>query len=218
MKRAVLFINGSLAVNAHPEKWLLPGDLIFCADGGANHALSFGLRPHRVIGDLDSVSQQTLDKLVSDGVPIDRYPAEKDQTDLELALQKVCLEKPDLVLVIGAFGGRPDHLLANLFIFTRTEFSSFRMILMDEGIQLTFLNSARSLDINGTQGDVVSLVPLSALSEVRLEGVKWPLRCETLSLGTTRTISNELQSNRAKLQIGSGVVAVMYQGKGPGFL
>ena len=193
--------------------------LIFCVDGGARHALQLGLKPDRLIGDFDSIDRVELEKLTADGVPVDRFPAEKDQTDLELSLRQACQEKPDCIIIVGAFGGRPDHMLGNVMMFTQPEFSHIKTVLLEGDTQITFLYSGRSLTADGTAGDIVSLIPLSpVVTEVHLSGVRWPLRGETLSIGVSRTISNVLTEDKSELKITSGTLAVMYKGRGRGFI
>ena len=70
------------------------GDRIVCADAGARHARRLGLMPDLVVGDLDSIEADDRDWLVQNGVQVITYPHDKDQTDLELALQHALPENP----------------------------------------------------------------------------------------------------------------------------
>ena len=218
-KRIILFVNGEPPQESLVRKVLAPGDLVFCADGGAEYAVRIGLQPHRVIGDLDSISAGTLETLQAAGVRIDRYPREKDETDLELALQQACLESPETILLIGAFGGRPDHMLANLLVLTQPRCRMIKIVLLKDDSQVTILHSGQDLTVCGNSGDILSLIPLTeTVCGASLEGVKWELRGERLMLGGRRTISNELAASFAKLKIGSGILAVIYHGSGRGFI
>jgi thiamine pyrophosphokinase len=86
MSRIVIFANGLLENPDLLLKRLRPGDRIFCADGGTYHALALGLRPEMIIGDLDSLTAETVAQMEAAGVTLRRYSENKDQTDLELAL------------------------------------------------------------------------------------------------------------------------------------
>ncbi|MCX8026222.1 MAG: thiamine diphosphokinase, partial [Thermanaerothrix sp.] len=86
-QRAVIFANGELADGEAVRSWLRPTDYLIAADGGLRHVQALGLQPHLVIGDLDSLSAEQVTALQTAGVQIERHPAEKDETDLELAIQ-----------------------------------------------------------------------------------------------------------------------------------
>ena len=43
-----------------------------------------------------------------------RFKPEKNETDMELALNWAVEQKPELIRIFGATGGRLDHLFANV--------------------------------------------------------------------------------------------------------
>ena len=64
----------------------LPEDAyVIAADSGLHHAATLGLAVDLVIGDMDSVNSDVLDDAIRNGSSIQRHPADKDHTDLELA-------------------------------------------------------------------------------------------------------------------------------------
>src|SRR3954467_10916801 len=82
-------------------------DLRIAADGGARHFLELGLLPHLAIGDFDSLPPALLVKLEDHDVEIERHPAHKDETDLELALLRALQRGARRIVVLAALGGRP---------------------------------------------------------------------------------------------------------------
>ena len=89
MKIAYVFFNGELEGRVEYFKDLLlkeKGD-IYCADGGALHLEKLGILPLEIWGDLDSVSEEILEKYSINNVVIKRFPKDKDFTDGELVLQ-----------------------------------------------------------------------------------------------------------------------------------
>ena len=78
-------------------------DLIYAADSGAETALSCGITPAKVIGDMDSIDPDTLVFLNNKGVSVDVYPAEKDMSDAELCINEIPA-KAEIILVCSFSG------------------------------------------------------------------------------------------------------------------
>jgi len=98
-----------------PSNVLLPQRAaVIAADGGLDRALALGLRVDVAIGDFDSVSSEALVRAKAAGTRFVQHAKAKDATDLELALELAAASKPRRILLIGAEGGRLDHLLASL--------------------------------------------------------------------------------------------------------
>ena len=84
--RALVFANGTCPNRQVARQLAAEANLIVCANGGTHHALSLGVRPDVVIGDLDSLTDEARRDLERHGAAICPHPVRKDQTDLELAL------------------------------------------------------------------------------------------------------------------------------------
>ncbi|HEX9922661.1 MAG TPA: thiamine diphosphokinase [Anaerolineae bacterium] len=210
MARIVIFANGILTQPDLLRAHLRPTDRIFCADGGTRHALALGLTPEAIIGDLDSLAPELVAELQEAGVAIERHPVDKDQTDLELALELAVAGQPDEIMLVTALGGRLDQMLANMLLLTRPEYASVKLTLVDGPQWATLLRSDQAETITGQPGDTFSLIPLTpTVTQVTLTGVKWPLEQATLSLGSTWSISNELIGQSASVRIGVGLVLVV---------
>ncbi len=211
MTRIVIFANGTLNQPARLRAKLQAGDRIFCADGGTRHALALGIRPDVIIGDLDSLPAETVSRMAAAGVTIHHHPVDKDQTDLELALEVAVAEQPDEIMLVTALGGRLDQMLANLLLLTRPEYAAVRLTLADGPQWATLLRQYQTLTIDGQPGDTLSLIPLTAtVSGIDIAGVKWPLDQATVSMGSTLTISNELAGHQATVRIAQGLALVVH--------
>src|SRR5918996_338460 len=82
------------------------------ADSGLEHARALGLGVSEVVGDMDSVDPETLVAAEEAGVGIERHPAAKDATDLDLALDAALARRPRRIVVVTGAGDRLDHTLA----------------------------------------------------------------------------------------------------------
>ena len=111
----------NIGVLAGGDSSLLPKDqeLYVGVDGGCLKLLEQGLPLDMAVGDFDSISETDLSKIRTQAKQVVQSVPEKNDTDLELALKAVFKDYPDAaVTVYGAFGGRLDHFLSNIFLQT----------------------------------------------------------------------------------------------------
>ena len=208
-ERAILFANGEIRNPAVVKAMLQPADFLVCVDGGLRHLKILGLTPHLLIGDLDSISAAEVLDLEQAHVRIQRYPVDKDETDLELALLVALKEGYRTLLVVAALGGRLDQTLGNLFLLTLPALSGCD-IRLEDGVEEAFIIRTRAI-ILGLPGDVVSLLPLAGnVTGVVTTGLRYPLHGETLLFERTRGISNVLLENQAVIEVGSGVLLAIH--------
>jgi thiamine pyrophosphokinase len=208
MPRAVIFANGILSDPAVARRLLQSGDLIVAADGGLHNALSAGVMPQTVLGDMDSISPSELDDVEKAGVQILRFPAEKDETDLELAVRHALEAQATEIIVIGALGGRLDQMLGNLSLLTGIPPGVD--IRLDDGKEEVMLVD-HPIIITGKPGDVVSLIPWgAAVMGIWTEGLLYPLRDETLFPNKSRGISNEMVDLKASIKFSKGKLIVVH--------
>lgn len=207
--RAFIFANGEFC----PQDAALPiqvDDLVIAADGGSQHCIALDLRPDLLIGDLDSMDEKVLKEWRSDGVEIISYSQDKDQTDLELALLYAQDQGVSEILVYGAAGGRLDMTIGNLTLLAHPDLT-LPITLICGVEEVHMLRQGESLTLNGTPGEIVSLIPLQPeQSTVTTEGLNYPLTNEALVFGYTRGISNRLVKKQARIKLESGLLAVIH--------
>ena len=208
MPRVVIFANGQLPDLEAARALLRANDYIVAADGGANHLMEMGILPEIVIGDLDSVDEDTLFELTNAEVKIEQYPEDKDETDIELALRYAVDLRPSAILIVGALGGRLDQTLTNLSLLTDPTLPGID-ICLDDGVEQVFF-CRKQADIHGRSGDIVSLIPWHATVEgVTTEGLQWPLYSETLYPDKSRGVSNVMLTDEASIHIRSGLLLIV---------
>jgi thiamine pyrophosphokinase len=88
MKRALIILHGNKTDISRIRTTYSSDLLLICADGGAEYARRYHIVPHVVVGDMDSISSETLYWLEEKSVEILKYPRNKDLTDSELAIEK----------------------------------------------------------------------------------------------------------------------------------
>ena len=204
MNRIIIFANGELPDINKARAILQDDDYIICADGGTRHASSLDLKPDLVIGDMDSTESSLLQKLQTDGVLIELYPRDKNETDLELAIGRAIELEPKEIVIVAALGGRLDQTLANIALLGDTQLATFDLRL-DDGVEEIFFCRDQA-EVKGRSGDIVSLIPWGMeATGVQTENLKWQLNNETLYPDKTRGISNEITDDVASVKISSGM-------------
>jgi len=200
-----------LAGGSAPPTWLsgeLPSRVfVIAADSGLEYARRLGLEVNLIVGDLDSVTPDTLAEYSH--VPIERHSPDKDQTDLELAIDAAAGIDASQVIVVGGSGGRIDHLLANAALLTSDRFAGLELSWLTAEARTHVVRSA--LTIHGSAGDLVSLIPYGgAAVGVTTTGLRWSLENDALPSGTTRGISNEMTGPVARIGLTEGVLLVTH--------
>ncbi|WP_425807208.1 thiamine diphosphokinase [Desulfitobacterium sp. Sab5] len=213
MKAAVL-ANGDWDADWGSRE-LAQVDVLICADGGGNSALQAGRIPEVLIGDLDSVSSENLEKCRRNGVIIQQFPREKDETDLELALEyavKQLQSQPpgsnsQIIWLYGAIGGRVDHLLGNMALMLHYYKKGFSIHLKDP-LHEIYLFQGRDI-LKGCPGQELSILPITETARVTTKGLYYPLKGEVLKQDSTRGISNVFAEEEAVVEVDEGIVMLV---------
>ncbi len=208
-QRAIIFADGDPASYERLvwAAWYVPGDLLVGADHGATYFARFGVLPHIVVGDFDSLAADALAAFEAAGVQVERHPLRKDQTDLELAVDLALAAGVGDILIFGALGRRWDMTLANMLLLARPAYVGVRLRLVDGNQQIMLIAPRRVTKVPGRPGDTVSLVPLGGdAGGVTTACLEYPLEAGTLPFGATLGISNVITTTPATLTVQSGLV------------
>ena len=210
LNRIIIFANGELPDLDKARSLLRPDDYILCADGGTRHALALNLMPNLVIGDMDSIDSAEWKKLEEKNIPIELFSRDKNETDLELAINKAIEMNPAEIIIFAALGGRMDHTLANIALLSNAYLVT-RNVYLDNGIeQLLFCRD--QAEVRGRSGDIVSLIPWgNPVYGIQTENLKWQLKDETLFPDKTRGISNEMTADTASIKVASGLLLIIHR-------
>ena len=183
-------------------------DQVICADGGLDAALAAGLAADLVIGDFDSVTEESLTAAAATGTEIRRHPAAKDESDLELALAAAIARGAEHITVHLAAGGRLDHRLANLLVLASARWTTATVdacIGADDRVWV--VRDGRTLPIDA--GDPIALQPIGAPARVTTTGLAFELADETLDPTAARGIANRAGVDEPTIRVDEGVVLAL---------
>ena len=200
---ACVFANGKLTYSKKIKEIVQTCNLIIGANGGSKHIATLGLKPHLLVGDMDSLTSPLWEneKNIERAV----WPQDKNKTDTELAVDRAILSGCDKILIFGGLGGRIDHVLGNIELAVKYP---ARIEILDDNGKLAALDSTKKHTLYGNPGSIVSILPFGSLiTKVNSQGLKYELKDLDMIPGT-RGISNEMTGETASIWFKYGVLLV----------
>ncbi|MFV0556052.1 MAG: thiamine diphosphokinase [Lactovum sp.] len=187
-----------------------PYDYLVAVDYAAFLALNQGLRVDLAIGDFDSVSKEQWQKIKESGIEIERLKAEKDETDLELALSRALERYPQAeIKIIGSLGGRLDHELTNIYLPLTDKFLEYAEQICQENKQnlIYYLKAGNHHLKRIPDKKYIAFIKVKA-ENFSIKNAKYPLRAEDNFAEIYA--SNEFISKSMTISFDSGFVIVVY--------
>ena len=181
-------------------------DEIIAVDSGVEHLFKLSLDPNTLIGDLDSISENSLDKVKKNGVDIIAFNSNKDQTDFELALYYLVVVENSIIYIIGGESGEIDHLLSIFLLIPSKSF--FENIILVYGDKKIIFR--KKLKLNVKKMSKFSIIPLSDLSNLSIDGAEWNLENKNIQFGETTTLRNVANKDEINVNCDTGVFAFIY--------
>lgn len=179
------------------EKLYIPkkNDLIIGVDGGCSKITKYSI--DIAFGDFDSLKEEVNAKKVY------RYKKEKDETDLELALEEIIkMDNIDEIIIYNATGGRIDHFLCNLKLLERFENSN--IIIVDEQNKIRCL-IVGTYNIEKSNYQYFSLIPCID-SNVTIKNALYEITNKDVLSTDTYTVSNEFINEQVIITINQGML------------
>ena len=178
--------------------------LVIAADSGYDNAKTLGYaeRCDFVVGDFDS----TKEKAFCSRAKIVRMPAEKDETDTQLAINIALENGADEIYIVGGLSGRLDHTLSNIYLLETLAKNGILACICDGNNRVRYLKERSSLLIPKSEYKYFGLIPADKeVKGVTIEGAKYPLKNATLTkINPSFAISNEVKENYAMVSTKKG--------------
>ena len=199
--RAVIITGGQVTDYDFVKNQIKAGDTVICADSGYDHAIKMGLTPSAVVGDFDSICS------IPQGITAIKYPAKKDLTDTEIAIEYARDNGFKNFLLLAATGRRLDHGLTNILLLKVFLDRGENAVIIDEHNKLMLTGS--KLILHEAPGTIVSLVPLTDCHGVCTENLEYPLHDTTLYMGKGLGVSNVMVESSAAVSLREGLLFVV---------
>jgi thiamine pyrophosphokinase len=195
--RVLLLLNGELREPRLVKALARRADALVCADGGARHAMTMGLVPDVIVGDMDSLPRKTPRAWGRTAYLCD---FDTDRSDLDKTLDFVTAAGAGKVWIAGALGGGLDHELVNLAALESRKRGPELVVV--GGGAASLLGPGR-YPLRLPRGARFSLLAAPRASAT-LTGARYPLHRKTLTRGS-RGLGNRIEG-RASLTVHSGRV------------
>jgi thiamine pyrophosphokinase len=207
MNQCIIFANGNFSSVANS---INSNHIVIAADGGARHCWDLGINPQFVIGDFDSLSEEELIFLKSNGAELIKYSIKKDETDLELAINFAINLGCKDISVYGALGGRWDMTFANVLLLASPIYNGINFKIFGTKTTGYILRSGETQKLKSKPGTIVSIIPLGgSATGITYNGLKWPLENATLPFGTPKGVSNQTIQNVSEIYLETGIILIL---------
>ena len=207
IERALIIAGGDMTTVPSPTS----DAVVIAADSGYDHALRVGLDVDLLIGDLDSITDEGLDHARTAGVQIIEHPADKDHTDLELALDHAVASGASQISVHGGEAGSLGHLLGVALELTDRRWADVDVRWHSDGATACVARAHRTVALEPAVGSVVSLIPVGDVTGVQTSGLQWSLDGDDLLAGTSRGMRNRATHPSVEVSVTGGALLVIVE-------
>lgn len=177
-------------------------------DRGALWLLRQGITPDVAIGDFDSVTKREKQYIHDRVRKYIEYPPQKDETDLELAIDEAIRFKPKEVRIYGALGRRFDHSLAATNLLLKLESHNIYGEIVDNFSKIQIVRRKLTLSRDSVY-PFVSILPFGSDAIVTLSGFAYNVTRKRFRLDSSLGISNEIFDESATIQVHEGLILII---------
>lgn len=207
----IIIISGGVCTDRLIIDTLAKADNSFVigVDRGSEVLDKLGITPDMVIGDFDSVDSSIREKYTHNSNAIFLNPI-KDATDTHMAVLEAIKLCPKTVTILGATGGRLDHMMGNFALLKLCLDEGIKCTIIDEQNKITMIDKQMRINKQEQYGKYVSLIPFSdEVTGISLTGFAYELSDATMIKADTIGISNEIREEEGFISIKTGYLMVM---------
>lgn len=204
--KAFIYTGGAIFpenITEHPKC----DDIRIAADAGFENAKKLGERIDIALGDFDSLTGGV--KNIPSEIEKMTVPAEKDETDTQLAVNLALSKGADDIVIIGGLDGRLDHTLSNMAILEAMWDMKVHCVISNGQNRIRYINSSSILIARSGYKYLSIIAADDNVKGVSIEGCKYPLQNAKLSRKFQYAVSNEITGNCALVSVKRGGIFVI---------
>lgn len=182
-------------------------------DRGAYRLMQAGFPVDLAVGDFDSLSQTELAAVSDYAAEIKQSPAEKDDTDLELAILNIMtrFQEFDGITILGGLGGRFDHAIQVFYLVSQPRFEPLidKITLCDRQNVICFARAGSHVITKNPDMTYLAFASMTPVKGFEILAAKY-LFPKTDFQENFSLSSNEFVDHQpAKIAFSSGLVAII---------
>lgn len=183
-------------------------------DKGMEFLYQHQIMPDYIVGDFDSVREEIRDYYKNEAhVPVREYNPVKDASDTEMAIRLAMTLGSKDITILGATGGRIDHLWANVQSLMIPFKAGIEAKIVDRQNMITIIGGGEThIRKSEAFGPYFSVFPLGEeIFGFNISGAKYPLKNHILRPYDSLCVSNQIadDSDEAVISFAMGHVILM---------
>lgn len=213
MSKKIVIVSGGeldeqLALSYLDEE---SGSYVIGVDKGMEFLYSHQIVPDYIVGDFDSVNPGIAEYYrMQTNVPVREFNPVKDASDTEIAVRLAMTLGGKELIILGATGGRIDHLWANVQTLAVPFKAGVKAYIIDTQNRISLIGDETHLKKEEAYGPYFSVFPLGeTVYGFNITGAKYPLKDHTLTPYDSLCVSNQIDAEEVVIEFGGGTVILM---------
>lgn len=213
MSKKIIIVSGGEIEDEHALSILGEDDACYVigVDRGVEFLYRHNIMPNYIVGDFDSLKPEIADYYRNEtSVPVREFNPVKDASDTEIAIRLAVTLGCKQMVILGATGGRIDHLWANIQCLAIPFKSKIDAVIIDKQNRIRLIGGHTVLRKDEMYGPYFSVFPLGQdIFRFNITGAKYPLKNHTLTAYDSLCVSNQVDGDEAVIDFAGGVVVLM---------
>lgn len=206
MNTISIICNGDDYKEEKIKEYCKRSDYIIAVDGGLYILDKLSIKPNIIIGDMDSVSDDMINKYSS--VQKEVYSTDKDLTDSEIAIKNAMKLQPKEICLFAVTGDYIDHSIANILNLLRNTDKNIELKLITKNSSILPIADQKKY-LNNYKGRRFSLFPIGNIKDLRMAGCKYTFKNKKDLSPLDYSISNVITENQAIVEIKKGMAVIV---------
>ena len=197
---AVILANGDFPSHPIALNHLENNKIIICTDGAADKILDIGKKPDFIIGDLDSTKIKKSNRS-ENWIEINN----QNKTDLEKSFDW-CIKNNILeITLLGAGGGREDHLFGNSFTLANY-YDKVKCEMITNYAKIICVKGKNYIESVADQD--ISIIATEKIDSISLDGLQYTMKNQILN-PSARAICNKSITNEFYIESTGKVLVIL---------